>query len=69
MYDEKSLSSLADAGRFPTITPLRTQTPLAFVRDLTLRVRVRGKDVGDKSGFMELGCKTSACDQPCEPMD
>ena len=55
MHDEKSLGGFGDAGRFPNITPLRSQKPLAMVRDLTFRVRLRGKAVGDKAGSLELG--------------
>jgi len=54
-HDEKSLSGFADAGRFPSITPVRSKTPLALVRDLTLRVRVKGANVAADAGSIEVG--------------
>lgn len=44
VHDEKRLHGFADAGRFPSIVPVRSRTPLSLVRDLTLRARVRGRD-------------------------
>jgi len=55
VHDEKNLGSMADAGRFPSITPVRSKNPLALVRDLTLRVRVKGANVAADAGSIEVG--------------
>ncbi|MHB9110600.1 MAG: hypothetical protein ACYDCO_26400 [Armatimonadota bacterium] len=55
VHDEKQLGSMADAGRFPAIVPVRSKNPLALVRDLTLRVRVKGTNVAQDAGSIEVG--------------
>jgi hypothetical protein len=45
IHDSKKLAGWPDAGGYPTATAVRSMTPVALVRDLTLRVRLAGKDV------------------------
>jgi hypothetical protein len=55
VHDEKQLAGMADAGRFPGITPLRSKIPQALVRDLALRVQVKGMKVAADAGSIEIG--------------
>jgi len=45
VHNPQKLSGWPDAGGFPTPDAVRSTSPLALVRDLTLRVRLAGKDV------------------------
>lgn len=54
VHDSKQMGSMADAGGFPSIVPMRSKTPLKLVRDLTLRVWLDGKDAPAKAGSIEL---------------
>jgi hypothetical protein len=58
IHDERSVSGFPDAGGFPELRPLYSQAPERLVRDLTLRVRLRGEDVPSGAGGLELGLAT-----------
>ncbi|HYH69519.1 MAG TPA: hypothetical protein VD866_32790, partial [Urbifossiella sp.] len=45
VHNPQKLSGWPDAGGFPTPEAVRSTSPLALVRDLSLRVRLAGKDV------------------------
>jgi hypothetical protein len=55
VHDGRSLGSMADAGAFPNPSPQRSATPERLLRDLTLRVRLKGENVPAKGGAIELG--------------
>ncbi|MCY3020282.1 MAG: hypothetical protein NTW87_14790 [Planctomycetota bacterium] len=54
VYDDRSLSGFPDAGGFPTMRAQRNLKPLSMVRDLTFRVRVRGKELPEKAAALRL---------------
>jgi hypothetical protein len=54
VHDSRTMGSMADAGGYPALQPQRSRSPLRLVRDLTLRVRLKGKDVPAKAGAIEL---------------
>ncbi|MGH7898786.1 MAG: hypothetical protein ACREQQ_12585, partial [Candidatus Binatia bacterium] len=53
--DDRELTGFPDAGKFPKLVPVRSRSPLRMVRDLKLRVRVRGEDVLGDGAKIELG--------------
>src|SRR5262249_59635923 len=53
VHDSKNLANMADAGRFPQIEPQRSKKPERLVRDLTFRIKLKGKDVPPKAGPRE----------------
>lgn len=55
VHDGRTMANLADAGGFPQIKPQRSLVPERLVRDLALRVRLKGKDVPKDAGTIELG--------------
>src|SRR5262249_27469572 len=55
VHDGRQLQNLADAGGFPAVRPQRSKTPERLVRDLTFRVRLKGKDVPPNAGSIEGG--------------
>lgn len=52
--DDRTKSGFPDAGGFPEIKPQRSKQPMRLVRDLTLRVRVKGEGVAAGAGTIEL---------------
>lgn len=54
VHDDRRRDGFPDAGGFPAPVLQRSLDPLALVRDLTLRVRVRGEDVPKDGARMEL---------------
>ena len=55
VHDDRKRDGFPDAGGFPAPALQRSRNPLALVRDLTLRVKVRGTDVVPGAGVIELG--------------
>lgn len=55
VHDDRRRDGFPDAGGFPAPALQRSLDPLALVRDLTLRVRVRGEDVPKDGAHLELG--------------
>jgi hypothetical protein len=49
-----SLAGWPDAGGFPAAEAIRSKNPLAFVRDLTFRVRLTGKGVPKGAGTLTV---------------
>ena len=63
VHDSRTMGNLADAGGYPAIKPQRSPAPEKLVRELTFRVRLRGKDVPAKAGSIEVGlCPPGAID-------
>lgn len=63
VYDDTKLppnSQIADDGGFPLALGVISTRPLSLVRDLTLRVRVRGENVPASAGLMELRLSSTA---------
>jgi hypothetical protein len=58
VHDDRSKEGWPDAGGFPSLKPQRTVQPLRVVRDLTLRVRVKGQAVPAKAGGIEVAWPT-----------
>jgi hypothetical protein len=54
VHDDRRREGFPDAGGFPAPVLQRSRNPLSLVRDLTLRVRVRGEDVERDSARMVL---------------
>ena len=57
VYDDTKLppnGQIADDGGFPLAQAVISTRPLSLVRDLTLRVRIRGDNVPASAGLMEL---------------
>jgi hypothetical protein len=52
--DERNLEGFPDAGGFPSFAPVRSRTPLALVRDLRFRLRVKGTDVPPNAAKIEV---------------
>ncbi|MEO8501190.1 MAG: hypothetical protein ABI565_09765, partial [Vicinamibacteria bacterium] len=55
VHDDRRREGFPDAGGFPAAALQRSRNPLALVRELTLRIRVRGEDVPKDSARLELG--------------
>jgi len=55
VHDDRRRDGFPDAGGFPAPVLQRSLDPLALVRDLTLRIRVRGEDVPKDGARLELG--------------
>ncbi len=55
VHDDRRRDGFPDAGGFPTPVVQRSLKPLALVRDLTLRLRVRGENVPAEAASAELG--------------
>ena len=53
--DDRQLEGFPDAGGFPSFAAVRSSRPLALVRDLVLRVRVKGTDVPPGAATIEIG--------------
>ncbi len=60
IHDPKKLAGWPDAGGYPTPVAVRSIVPLSLVRDLTLRVRLAGKDV-PKDGVSVSVAWSSTC--------
>ncbi len=54
VHDDRSRSAFPDAGGFPDLKVQRSTRPLSLVRDLTFRVRLKGRDVPADAGKVEL---------------
>ena len=54
VHDDRKKEGFPDAGGFPHQAPQRSRTPLALVRDLTLRVTLTGTDVPADAGTVEV---------------
>ncbi len=54
VHDDRSRAGFPDAGGFPGVSPQRSPKPLRLVRDLTFRVRLKGRDVPVKAGNIEV---------------
>src|SRR5262249_39026276 len=55
VHDEAKISGFPDAGGFPELQPLLSRAPEQLVRDLALRVGLRGQDVPLGAGSVDLG--------------
>ena len=57
VYDDRNVATapFSDAGGFPLMQAQRSRAPQALVRDLTLRVRLKGADVPPDAGTVEVG--------------
>ena len=55
IHDDRQLESFPDAGGFPSMTAARSHKPERLLRDLTLRVRLKGDAVPAMAGSIELG--------------
>jgi hypothetical protein len=55
VHDDRALDGFADAGQFPTTKARRSRRADRLVRDVTVRVRVKGRDVPAGAGSVELG--------------
>jgi hypothetical protein len=53
--DERQLTGFPDGGGFPDVITQRSKNPLALVRDLALRVTLKGTDVPEDAGKIEVG--------------
>lgn len=54
VHDDRSRAGFPDAGGFPGAKPQRSTLPMRVVRDLTLRIRLKGQNVVDKAGTIEV---------------
>ncbi len=54
VHDSQNLGNMADAGRFPSISPQRSKLPEKLVRDLAFRVRLQCHEVPEKGGVIEI---------------
>jgi hypothetical protein len=54
VHDDRVMGSMADAGGYPSMKPQRSRVPERLVRDLTVRVRLRGRAVPAKAGAVEV---------------
>jgi hypothetical protein len=54
VHDGRQMGNMADAGGFPAIKPQRSLRPESLVRDLTLRVRLKGKEVPAQAGSISV---------------
>jgi len=54
VHDDRRREGFPDAGGFPAPALQRSLTPLALVRDLTLRAKVRGESVPAQGALIEL---------------
>ena len=52
--DDRQLAGFPDGGGFPDVVTQRSSNPLALVRDLTLRVTLRGIGVPEGAGTVEV---------------
>ncbi|MHB9109671.1 MAG: ExbD/TolR family protein [Armatimonadota bacterium] len=52
--DDRQLAGFPDGGGFPDVVTQRSKNPLAVVRDLTLRVTLRGIGVPEGAGTVEV---------------
>lgn len=55
VHDDRARGGFPDAGGFPSAKPQRSTQPLRVVRDLTFRVRLKGQNLADKAGTIEVG--------------
>jgi hypothetical protein len=68
VHDERNISGFPDAGGFPELRPLYSRTPERLVRDLTLRVRLRGENVARNAGAIEFGLATLGTPETSDPL-
>jgi hypothetical protein len=68
VQDDAQLTGFGDAGGFPTAVPQRSARPLALVRDLKLRVRVRGESVPKGAATAELFLEPPAANATGDPI-
>lgn len=68
VHDDRKLEGFPDAGGFPVAVPQRSQRPLALVRDLRLRARVRGEAVPEGAGTLELAFEPVARLSTADPI-
>lgn len=54
IHNQQQAANFADAGRFPQIVSVNSANPAAFVRDLTLRIHLRGSNVAENAGVAVL---------------
>jgi len=52
--DDRQLTGFPDGGGFPDVVTQRSKNPLALVRDLTLRVTLKGIGVPENAGFLAV---------------
>ncbi len=55
VHDDQRVMDFPDAGGFPQLHPLSSPRPERLVRDLTLRVRIKGHGVPADAGSIQLG--------------
>ncbi|MCI0462034.1 MAG: hypothetical protein L0Z62_34210, partial [Gemmataceae bacterium] len=55
IHDHRRVTGFPDAGGFPELQPLYSPAPERLVRDLMLRVLVRGAEIPANAGGVELG--------------
>jgi hypothetical protein len=55
VHDDRSLAGFPDAGGFPDLRPQHSPQPLRLVRDVTLRVYLKGQDVPAGAASIEVG--------------
>jgi hypothetical protein len=68
VHDERNIAGFPDAGGFPELRPLYSRTPDRLVRDLTLRVRLRGDNVARNPGAIELGLAPLGAPETSDPL-
>lgn len=54
VHDQKQGPGFPDAGGYPAALPLRSRKPERLLRDLTLTVRINGKNIPDKGGDIQV---------------
>ena len=68
VHDDRSLEGFPDAGGFPSLATVRSERPLAMVRDLTFRVRIKGNDVPDGGASIALALCPPGKPSSAEPL-
>ncbi len=68
VHDDRSREGFPDAGGFPAPALQSSTNPLSLVRDLTLRVRVRGESVPKGGAVIELGLSPPGTIAANDPM-
>src|SRR5215472_8619179 len=68
VHDERNITGSPDAGGFPELRSQSSPVPERLVRDLTLRVLIRGEDVLPDAGVAELGLCALGKDTLVDPL-
>ncbi len=68
IHDDRQLEGFPDAGGFPVMKPAISARPLRLVRDLTLRVKLTGKDLPKGAGQIDIGLCPPSGASTSDPM-